>query len=163
MIDNQGKNTKLFHTFNMLSLFCILLGNNFSIEIDKSTNESTATSRLPTTPHIQSTTGNTNASTNEKRGQQNRSQREKRQIRMFVIVLVLMTTFLVCRLPTWIFLLYKLYFNATTNLQWMLHYIFGLLSITNCVLNPLLYTFLSQTVQCSFGFIEAFRKCCKKS
>lgn len=88
-----------------------------------------------------------------------RTRREIRQLRMFVAILILMLTFLVCRLPTWIFLLYKLYNPAKTNSLWMLQYIFGLLSVTNCVLNPLLYTFLTETMQFSFRFIDRLRNC----
>lgn len=88
-----------------------------------------------------------------------KTRREIRQLRMFVAILILMLTFLICRLPTWIFLLYKLYNQAKTNSLWMLHYWLGLLSITNCVLNPLLYTFLTETIQISFRIIDRIRHC----
>lgn len=88
-----------------------------------------------------------------------RTRRDIRQLRMFIAILVLMLTFLICRLPTWIFLLYKLYNPAKTNSLWMLHYCLGLLSITNCVLNPLLYTFLTESIQFSFGFFDRLRRC----
>lgn len=93
-----------------------------------------------------------------------KSHREIRQIRMFSAILILMTTFLICRLPTWLFLLYKLHYTATSNLSWMLNYCFGLLSMANCVLNPLLYTFLTETIQISMNCVNRFRKqlrnCC---
>lgn len=79
-----------------------------------------------------------------------RTSREIRQVRMFKAILLIMTVFFVCRLPTWIYLLYKLYNTANTNLHWLLHYWLGLLSIVNCILNPFLYTFLTETIQLSF-------------
>lgn len=87
-----------------------------------------------------------------------RSTREIRQLRMFRVILVLISAFLVCRLPTWIYLLYKLENVANTNLHWMLQYVFGLLSVFNCVVNPLLYTFLMETIQCSFTIFDRMKK-----
>lgn len=84
--------------------------------------------------------------------------REARQLRMFTAILLLMSIFLICRMPTWVFLLYKLHFPATSNLSWMLNYIFGLLSMMNCVLNPLLYTFLTETMQFSFRFVARVQR-----
>lgn len=81
-----------------------------------------------------------------------KTSREIRNMRMFKVIIVIMITFFVCRLPTWIFLLYKLFNVANTNLHWMLQFSFGLLSMTNCVLNPLLYTFLTETIQYSSVF-----------
>lgn len=78
-----------------------------------------------------------------------KTNREIRQLRMFRVIVMLMLAFLICRLPTWIYLLYKLHNSANTNLHWMLHYSFGLLSIFNCVLNPFFYTFLSESIQYS--------------
>lgn len=78
-----------------------------------------------------------------------KTNREIRQLRMFRVIVLLMLSFFMCRLPTWIYLIYKLYNDANTNLHWMLHYSFGFLSIFNCVLNPFLYTFLSNSIQCS--------------
>lgn len=91
-----------------------------------------------------------------------KSTREIRQLRMFRAILVIMITFFVCRLPTWIFLLYKLFNVANSNFHWMLQYTFGLLSIFNCVLNPLLYTYLTETINCSFLLWDNFKSlyCC---
>lgn len=95
-----------------------------------------------------------------------RSSREIRQLRMFRVILILITTFLVCRLPTWIYLLYKLENVANTNMHWILQYVFGILSIFNCVLNPFMYTFLMETIHCSFAIFDRItkvlrcRKCC---
>lgn len=87
-----------------------------------------------------------------------KTSREIRQLRMFKVIIVIMITFFVCRLPTWIFLLYKLFNVADTNFHWMLQYCLGLLSITNCVLNPLLYTFLSETIQYSCLFVTKLKR-----
>ncbi|XP_055591172.1 neuropeptide receptor npr-1 [Uranotaenia lowii] len=75
--------------------------------------------------------------------------RKKRQLRMFKVIVVLMVMFLVCRLPTWVFLLVKLYGVANTNLYWVLHYTFGIMAMLNGALNPLLYTFLGETIKVS--------------
>lgn len=94
-----------------------------------------------------------------------RTNREIRQIRMFKAIMTIMIVFFVCRLPTWIFLLFKLYNVANSNFHWMLQYTFGMLSIFNCVLNPLLYTYLTETIQCSSMFVENVKKmyvCCVK-
>lgn len=87
-----------------------------------------------------------------------RTNREIRQIRMFKAIMTIMITFFVCRLPTWIFLLFKLYNVANSNFHWMLQYTFGMLSIFNCVLNPLLYTYLTETIQCSSLFVDTVKK-----
>lgn len=87
-----------------------------------------------------------------------RTNREIRQIRMFKAIMTIMITFFICRLPTWIFLLFKLYNVANSNFHWMLQYTFGMLSIFNCVLNPLLYTYLTETIQCSSLFVDKMKK-----
>lgn len=87
----------------------------------------------------------TSSQTNNCNEKKQKTSRELRQLRMFKVIIVIMITFFVCRLPTWIFLLYKLFNVSNTNVHWMLQYCLGLLSITNCVLNPLLYTFLTET------------------
>lgn len=128
--------------------------------------ETSASSELPSSSTIAATTNSIgataqNCAQNTESKSVPRTRREIRQLRMFIAVLVLMLTFLICRLPTWIFLLYKLYNPAKTNSLWMLHYSLGLLSITNCVLNPLLYTFLTETIQFSFRFIDRIQHCSK--
>lgn len=75
------------------------------------------------------------------------NQRRQRQMRMFKVILVLMSAFIMCRLPNWIFLLYKLSYKVSGRLNWILLYCFALTGILNCMLNPLLYTFLSETIR----------------
>lgn len=89
--------------------------------------------------------------------------RKKRQLRMFKAIVVIMIVFFVCRLPTWVFLLIKLNGFAYGNVYWILHYSFGILSMFNCVLNPLIYTFLSETIKfTSFmsGFVRKWLNPC---
>lgn len=105
----------------------------------------------------------TSSHTNNSSEKKPKTSREIRQLRMFKVVIVLMITFFVCRLPTWIFLLYKFFNVANTNFHWMLQYSFGLLSITNCVLNPFLYTFLTETIQYSFIFVSKMKNIASKS
>lgn len=73
--------------------------------------------------------------------------RRKRQLRTFKTIIVLMLVFFVCRLPMWIFLLIKMIGVANTNAYWNLHYSFGILAMLNGVLNPLMYTFLGETIR----------------
>ncbi|XP_058456327.1 alpha-2A adrenergic receptor [Malaya genurostris] len=73
--------------------------------------------------------------------------RQKRQLRMFKAIVFIMTVFLICRLPHWIYLMIKMHGIAATNVYWILHYSFGIVAMINCVLNPLIYTFLSETIK----------------
>lgn len=72
--------------------------------------------------------------------------RKTRQLRMFKVIIMIMITFLVCRLPTWIFLLIKLNRDLSSSASWVLHFSFGILSLANCAINPFLYTFLTETM-----------------
>lgn len=86
-----------------------------------------------------------------------KSSREIRQLRIFRVILCLMLTFLVCRLPTWCYLLYTLYNTANRSEQWLLQYSFGVLSLCSCVLNPLLYTFLKETIDATGSALGCLR------
>lgn len=66
---------------------------------------------------------------------------------MFKVIIVIMTTFFVCRLPTWIFLLIKLNNELTATGSYLVHFCFGILSLANCAVNPFLYTFLTETIR----------------
>lgn len=66
---------------------------------------------------------------------------------MFKVILMLMVVFFLCRLPNWIYLLYKLNNSTQENIHWVLNYAFGLTVMANCMLNPFLYTFLSETIR----------------
>lgn len=70
----------------------------------------------------------------------------ERKIRTFKIVLVLMVTFITCRLPYWCFYVVKLLSKFTGDVIWNLNFALISLNMINCVLNPLLYTFLNQTI-----------------
>jgi 7 transmembrane receptor (rhodopsin family) len=91
----------------------------------------------------------------------NENQRQRRQMRMFKVILVLMFAFIACRLPNWIFLLYKLGNRVAGNLNLRLMYGFGLMGLLNCMLNPLLYTFLSETIRVTVRVRRAFYEICK--
>lgn len=89
--------------------------------------------------------------------------RKQRQLRMFKVIVVLMAVYLICRVPSWVFLLYKLNNVDSSNLAWVLQSIFGILSMLNTALNPFMYTFLQKTIQTTtmIGnyFSEIFAKC----
>lgn len=90
-----------------------------------------------------------------------RNERQRRQMRMFKVILVLMSVFICCRLPNWIFLLYKLSNVASGRLNWLLLYSFGALGLLNCMLNPLLYTFLGETIRITSHIGSACYKFCR--
>lgn len=88
-----------------------------------------------------------------------KTNREARQLRMFKVVILLMVIFLVCRLPTWIYLIYKEFNVVNSHSHWMIHYSLGLLSLLNCVLNPFLYVFLSESIKVSMSIFNRIKRC----
>jgi hypothetical protein len=76
-----------------------------------------------------------------------RIERRQRQVKMFKVILALMAVFFICRMPNWVFLLYKLGDVPQDNLHWVINYALGLLVMANCMANPFLYTFLSETIR----------------
>lgn len=86
--------------------------------------------------------------------------RKKRQMRMFKVIVLIILIFFVLRLPTWVFLLMKLNMSFTENIHWILQYVFGILSLTNCVVNPFIYTFLSETIHYGNKFSGKIKSCC---
>lgn len=95
------------------------------------------------------------------------SDRKQRQIRMFKVIVILMAVFFVCRLPNWIFVLYKMNNTANQMYHWVFQYAFGVIGLTNCMLNPFMYTFLSETIRVTKFLrdfcIKCFKPCTKKS
>lgn len=100
-------------------------------------------------------------STAQLNNETHRSERQRRQLRMFKVILVLMSVFICCRLPTWTFLLYKLSNEISGRLNWILLYSFGAMGILNCTLNPLLYTFLGETIRITSHIGSACYKFCR--
>ncbi|RZC43337.1 7tm 1 domain containing protein, partial [Asbolus verrucosus] len=78
----------------------------------------------------------------------NRDIRVERKIRTFKIIITLMIVFIVCRLPYFTIFILKLSLpSKEVGLwTWILNYVFTAFQIVNCCLNPLLYTFLNQTL-----------------
>nr|XP_036231053.1 uncharacterized protein LOC106614135 [Bactrocera oleae] len=79
----------------------------------------------------------------------NSNERATRHIRMFSVIITLITGFLFLRSPTWIFLLLRISGVYTGQRPIVLHYCFGILNITNSMLNPFFYTFLTETIKCA--------------
>lgn len=69
----------------------------------------------------------------------------ERKVRTFKIVIILLLSFILCRLPYWIFYIIRLS-NNTSNIMWIIHFLLISLSILNCALNPLLYNFLNESI-----------------
>lgn len=99
-------------------------------------------------------------STAQPHNETHRSERQRRQMRMFKVILVLMSVFICCRLPNWIFLLYKLSNDLSGRLNWLILYSFGVMGLLNCMLNPLLYTFLGETIRITSHIGSACYKFC---
>ncbi|XP_044252839.1 QRFP-like peptide receptor [Tribolium madens] len=77
----------------------------------------------------------------------NRDIRVERKIRTFKVLVTLMMVFIICRLPYFTVFILKLSLTEEYGLwTWYLNYAFMALHILNCCLNPLLYTFLNQTL-----------------
>lgn len=73
--------------------------------------------------------------------------RVARHRRMVRVVIMMMAAFICLRLPAWIFLLMRLYGSFSSPVDWLLYFVFGLLNLTSSALNPLFYTFLTQTIR----------------
>ncbi|XP_005185299.2 5-hydroxytryptamine receptor 1 [Musca domestica] len=76
-----------------------------------------------------------------------RNSREARHLRMFTIILLMMAVFVFLRLPAWIFLLMRMYGSYGKPRDWIIYFVFGVLNLASSVLNPLFYTFLTETIQ----------------
>lgn len=94
------------------------------------------------------------------------NQRKTRQLRIFCVIIIIIVVFFVLRLPVWVFALIKTSM-FTNQSNWSLNSIFGILLILNCAINPLIYTFLSQTIivttkinQCTSNLCSKFFRCC---
>uniref|UniRef100_A0A1B0CZF6 G-protein coupled receptors family 1 profile domain-containing protein n=1 Tax=Phlebotomus papatasi TaxID=29031 RepID=A0A1B0CZF6_PHLPP len=84
--------------------------------------------------------------------------RKAQQLKMFKVVVAIIVVFFVCRLPTWIFLLIKLHNELYENYHWILHFSFGILSLFNCAINPILYTFFSDSVKWATSLQNVLKK-----
>ena len=111
------------------------------------------TNSMPSMPSsIPSSNVNSQSSTTLNEMPTGCSERKQRQERLFRVILLLMSIFFICRLPTWMYLIYQL--NSTSNDQyyWYLYFAFGNLALLNCALNPYLYSFMSETIKV-FSFL----------
>ncbi|KAH8337807.1 hypothetical protein KR067_004481 [Drosophila pandora] len=73
--------------------------------------------------------------------------REARHRKMVVVVLLMMAVFIFLRLPAWVFLIMRLYGSYSEPIDWLLYFSFGILNLFSCALNPIFYTFLTQTIR----------------
>lgn len=131
-------------------------GRNHSGKISGEVKNSAISSKQ-TVFTVQTTSQSTALPNNET----HRSERQRRQMRMFKAILVLMLVFICCRLPNWLFLLYKLSFDISGRLNWLLMYSFAAMGILNCMLNPLLYQFLGETIRITSHIGSACYKFCR--
>lgn len=109
-----------------------------SVSVIENENTSTVTTASASKSHDSYVTSESTA---------RRIERKQRQVRMFKVILALMLVFFICRLPHWIYVLYKLGNTTKANIFWVINYALGLVVMANCMLNPFLYTFLSETIR----------------
>ena len=79
------------------------------------------------------------------------SAQTKRKIRTFRVVLVLIITCFLGRMPSWIYSVTQSFpeIRLTDNKWWILQFWFNLLSLSSTALNPFLYCFLNETIEFS--------------
>lgn len=82
----------------------------------------------------------------------------ERKVRTFKVVILLLLSFILCRLPYWIFYIIRLASSYSSNAMWITHFILISLSILNCALNPLLYNFLNESITVCELFSHFIRK-----
>jgi ABC-type polysaccharide/polyol phosphate export permease len=68
-----------------------------------------------------------------------------------------MAIFIICRVPNWVFIVFMMSDKPKENIHWILFFSFGLLAVVNCVLNPLLFTFLAETIRVTSYLSENFQ------
>jgi len=98
-------------------------------------------------PSMPSSNANSQSSTTLSEMPTGCSERKRRQERLFRVILLLMSVFFICRLPTWMYLIYQLNSTAASHYYWHLYFAFGNLALLNCALNPYLYSFMSETIK----------------
>ena len=126
--------------------------NSTSLRNNNSSKESTIStitqSNVPST--IPQATHNDNNRCNE---------RQRRQMRMFKVILVLMCVFIAFRLPSQIYLLYKLsFYIEPKRAGWIVMYALSFLGLLNSMMNPFLYTFLSESIRLTARIRESCDK-----
>ncbi|XP_066139810.1 substance-K receptor-like [Euwallacea fornicatus] len=70
----------------------------------------------------------------------------KSKIRSFKVVVALVLAFITCRLPYWLQMIYQQLETVNKNVLWNVRFATISLHLFNCVLNPLLYTYLNITI-----------------
>lgn len=84
----------------------------------------------------------------------------ERKIRTFRTVLLLMVSFNLCRLPYWSYYIVRLLNKEDSIFSWNLHFTFISLNLLNCILDPLLYTYLHETISALKIINDFFFKVC---
>ena len=117
-----------------------------------SSEPSIPTNSMPSLPSMPSSNTNSQSDTTLSEMPTGCSERKQRQERLFRVILVLMAVFFICRMPTWMYLIYQLNTTAADDYYWHLYFMFGNLALLNCALNPYLYSFMSETIKV-FSFL----------
>ncbi|XP_050323695.1 uncharacterized protein LOC126755285 [Bactrocera neohumeralis] len=113
---------------------------------------------LPIQPSVTSIIFPTNVSSAVAPKTSNSNNREARHLRMFTVIILLITAFLFLRSPTWILMLMRIGGVYTGRFPIILHYFFGILNLTNSMLNPFFYTFLTDVLK--FAHFIKVTFCC---
>ena len=77
-----------------------------------------------------------------------------RQLKLCKVMILLLGTYLMLRLPYAIYLLFRIHNHDEDNIFWVLHYSFGSLTLLDTAIRPVIYIFLSK----SFDPKEVFKK-----
>ncbi|XP_072395710.1 uncharacterized protein [Diabrotica undecimpunctata] len=110
--------------------------NNFDNKSEDSTSNSTKSTNVTTIENVKPVV----------KPKKQKNVQVQRKIRTFRIVIVLMLSFIGCRFPYWFYYTVRVVSIRNDNMSWNLHFALVALNLLNCVLNPLLYTFLNQSV-----------------
>lgn len=119
------------------------LSNVFNKDTPQCTSLETSTTQMRSEEYSKSTL---NSNSDLKPIIKTKNTRVERKIRTFKIIVFLMCAFLMLRLPGWVFDTMKLSVKLDAHFYWVTKYTFLIFTLVGCALNPLLYTFLNNTI-----------------
>lgn len=79
-----------------------------------------------------------------------------KQLKLCKVMLLILGTFLLLRLPSAIYLIFRIHNHDEENIYWVLHYSFGSVTLLDTAIRPVLYIFLSETIESKEMFKKVF-------